>query len=334
MCKKVRDRKGNAERHESGVKKTLCACSSFGLSEMHPENSTSKQSRPGHPVPPVSSRAAGHVHAGLIAGLFVLVASTGAWASTSPCEVGSGAAAAKNAASLDALKWAPFKRPETGWDMYEPLIAQEIGTACPAGSPGFAASLAGWQKKHALPGTGVLDPGTFAQMYQVWEQRRPFVTESQKGCPPAPQASDLAEAAPGESYGGKHIFLRPQALAAYRMMVAAARNKQPALDSDPKLFTIFSGYRSPDEDAARCARENNCQGVIRATCSAHRTGLAMDLYLGAAPGFAPDSSADANRLYLSRSIGYRWLVRNASRFGFANYAFEPWHWEWTGKTGG
>ena len=57
----------------------------------------------------------------------------------------------------------------------------------------------------------------------------------------------------------------------------------------------------------------------------------MDVYLGAARGFGPDSSADANRLYLSRSQAYRWLVYNAWRFGFVNYVFEPWHWEWTGE---
>jgi LAS superfamily LD-carboxypeptidase LdcB len=272
--------------------------------------------------------------AGLIAGLLALVVSTGTWAAASPCEIGSSAAAAKNASSLDTLSWAPFKRPETGWDVYEPLVAQEIGTTCPAASPGFAASLADWQKKHALAGTGILDSATFAKMSVVWELRRPFEVESQKGCPPAPQAAELVQATPAESYGGKQILLLPQALAAYRSMVAAARSEQHSLDSDPKLFTIFSGFRSPDDDAARCTTENNCQGIVRASCSAHRTGLAMDLYLGTAPGSRPDSSDDANRLYLSRSIGYRWLVRNASRFGFANYPFEPWHWEYTGKPKG
>ena len=46
----------------------------------------------------------------------------------------------------------------------------------------------------------------------------------------------------------------------------------------------------------------------------------------------PESSADPNRLFQSRSAAYRWLVANAARFGFVNYPFEPWHWEWTGQT--
>ena len=50
-----------------------------------------------------------------------------------------------------------------------------------------------------------------------------------------------------------------------------------------------------------------------------------------APGFDADSSADPNRLHQSRNPAYVWLVWNAKRFGFTNYAFEPWHWEWTGE---
>jgi LAS superfamily LD-carboxypeptidase LdcB len=76
-------------------------------------------------------------------------------------------------------------------------------------------------------------------------------------------------------------------------------------------------------------QDGNCQGVARAACSAHATGLAMDLFLGSAPGLPPDSSDDANRLHMSLGAPYRWLVTNAARFGFVPYPFEPWHWEWT-----
>lgn len=246
------------------------------------------------------------------------------------CTEGPIGAARANAQSLSVLKWAPFGRAEAGWDIYEPLIAEEIATTCGAGTPGFAAALAVWQEHHALAGTGVLDPVTFARMKLLWQKRRPFVVTSHLACPPAPDAASLSLALPDESYGGKKILLRTGALAAYRRMVAAARKAVPALAKDHKLLTIFSAYRSPAYDAARCLREHNCQGIVRAACSAHRTGYAMDLYLGEAPGFSPDSTSDANRLYLSRSRAYRWLVANAERYGFVNYAFEPWHWEWTG----
>jgi hypothetical protein len=269
---------------------------------------------------------------GAIAGLlFVLYASTDAKSAVVFCDAGSRDAAGTNARSLDTMVWSPLGRSETGWEIYAPLVAQEIGTGCPAGSPGFASALAAWQAKHNQLGTGVLDPTTFAMMKQLWQERRPFVALSHTGCPAPTDESKLALARPDESYGGKDIALLPGALAAYRKMVAAAHAELLAAQTDRRLLTIFSGYRSPSYDAARCAREHNCQGLVRASCSPHRTGLAMDMDLGAAPGFGPDSSADANRLYLARSQVYRWLVYNAWRFGLANYVFEPWHWEWTGE---
>ena len=98
---------------------------------------------------------------------------------------------------------------------------------------------------------------------------------------------------------------------------------------DPEWFRIFSGFRAPEADDLRCATDGNCQGIVRATCSAHRTGLAFDIHVGAAPGFGPDSSDDANRRAMVATLAYRWLVTNAARFGFVNYVFEPWHWEWS-----
>jgi LAS superfamily LD-carboxypeptidase LdcB len=117
-------------------------------------------------------------------------------------------------------------------------------------------------------------------------------------------------------------------------MVAAARADDARIAADPQLMTIFSGYRSPAYDAARCAAQENCNGRERAVCSPHRTGLAFDIYLGHAEGLAADSSADANRLVITEGPAYRWMVLNADRFGFVNYPFEPWHWEWTGEAPG
>src|SRR5213075_7096 len=152
----------------------------------------------------------------------------------------------------------------------------------------------------------------------------------QGACPAPPLEASLATAAPAESYGGMTIRLRPGALEAYRRLAVAARADSPQIASDPRNLTIFSGYRDPADEARRCIG-GACDRRERATCSAHRTGLALDLYLGQAPGFGPDSAADANRLYVSRTPAYRWLVANADRFGFLPYPFEPWHWEWTGE---
>jgi hypothetical protein len=247
------------------------------------------------------------------------------------CASGPAAAAQANAASLATLAWAPFGRPETGWETYAPLIAREIGTACAPQTPGFAAALATWQAAHQLPADGVLQPATFEPMRVAFMLRRPFVQATRQGaCPAPPPDATLATATQVESYGGMTIRLRPGALDAYRRLVAAARQADPRIASDRQALTLISGFRDPADEAGRCVG-GACNRRERASCSAHRTGLALDLYLGAAPGYRPDSSADPNRLWMSRTPAYRWLVANAGRFGFLNYPFEPWHWEWTGE---
>ena len=239
-------------------------------------------------------------------------------------------AAQANANSLRTLAWSPFGRAETGWEIYAPLVQQEIATACPPDSEGFAAAYATWQGRTSQPADGVFTELGFLSMKGTVQTRREFVRLTSTGA--CPETSDIVAAARiDEGYGGKQVWMRPAALTAYRRMVAAARAEVPQIAADPRNLTIFSGYRSPSADAARCAAEGNCDGVVRARCSAHRTGLAADIYVGQAPGYGPDSSADPNRLFMSQTPTYRWLLANAGRFGFVNYPFEPWHWEWTGE---
>lgn len=241
------------------------------------------------------------------------------------------AAAEANSASLTTLLWRPFGREEEGWEIYAPLIQHEVATTCPVTSEGFAAALADWQSARNLPGDGVLGESTLLQFKAQAQARRPFVAAIAAGtCPETPDL--ITAAAPGEGTGGKTVWMQPAALSAWRAMAAAARAEVPGIAADPDALTIFSGYRSPSLDAARCVAEGNCDGIVRARCSAHRTGLAADLYVGHAPGYSADSAADENRLFMTRTATYRWLVANAARFGFVNYAFEPWHWEWTGET--
>jgi LAS superfamily LD-carboxypeptidase LdcB len=162
-----------------------------------------------------------------------------------------------------------------------------------------------------------------------WTLARPFVRATRSGgCPDAPDAAALATATPAESYGGKTILLRADTLAAWRQLVAAARRDLPELAPTADWLRIFSGFRHPLDDDVRCWTDNNCQGVSRAACSAHRTGVAIDVFVGHAEGQRPDSSDNANRRAMTQTATYRWLVQNARRFGFANYVFEPWHWEW------
>jgi hypothetical protein len=261
-------------------------------------------------------------------GLPVLLASAAPALAAVDCRDGPIAAAAANAASLESLEWLPFRRPERGWAIYATSIATEIGTRCAAVTPAFASALAAWQGRNALPPSGILDPASFAVMSTRWTLARPFVIATRNGaCPSPPPPKLLATAAAAESYGGKTIQLRADALAAYRRMIVSARQSQAA--REPLSFLLFSGFRDPGADDARCLVDGNCQGVVRAACSAHRTGLALDLHVGNAAGFGPDSSDDGNRRAMVKTLAYRWLVTNAARFGFVNYVFEPWHWEWS-----
>ena len=51
-----------------------------------------------------------------------------------------------------------------------------------------------------------------------------------------------------------------------------------------------------------------------------------DLYVGG----EPVETNDSNRALQIQTPVYQWLVRNAERFGFQPYYYEPWHWEYTG----
>jgi len=239
-------------------------------------------------------------------------------------------AAARNTADIDGLDWKPYGPPETRWPTPAPRIAVEIASNCAWESPGFANALAGWQKAHNRSPTGVLDQDTFSLMKVRWHLLRPFVIlNRQGGCPPAPPPAALATARPDEVYGSRPTQLRADALAAFRRMIADARAADPAIARDRQALLIFSGYRSPIENDVTCLLQGGCDNVTRAPCSAHRTGLAMDIVVGAAPGGRVDSTDNANRLAQSQTPTYRWLVRNAHRYGFVNYVFEPWHWEWS-----
>ena len=240
------------------------------------------------------------------------------------------AAAEANSRSLIDPAWAPFGRPEAGWEIYVALIQHEIGTGCPANSEGFAAALGAWQGGNGQGADGVVSEPMFLALKSVVQTRREFVRATASGA--CPETPDLITAARlNEGYGEKQVWMRPRSLDAYRRMVAAARAAVPEAAADPEMLTIFSGYRSPAADAARCQTDGNCDGIVRARCSAHRTGLAADMVVGHAPGYTVDSSADANRLFMTHTATYRWLLANAGRFGFVNYPFEPWHWEWTGE---
>ncbi|CAL1692096.1 hypothetical protein MMB232_02252 [Brevundimonas subvibrioides] len=237
-----------------------------------------------------------------------------------------------NAISEYALEWSPFGTTEWGWVTYVPLLQKELGTDCEANTPAFAAALAGFQTRYALTPTGVFDQPTFLVLKGLLQERRPFVMARVRDeCPDPPPLNQLGYLVESEEHADRLTrLLRRDVLDAYRRMVAAARAEVPQVRNDPERLQIFSGFRDPEADAARCAAERNCDGLRRAVCSPHRTGTAVDLYVGELLGMGVDSTNPASRRHMTQEPTYRWLVRNAGRFGFVPYIFEPWHWEYVG----
>jgi type IV secretory pathway VirB2 component (pilin) len=235
-----------------------------------------------------------------------------------------------NARSLSVMEWSPFAGMEYGWETYLPLIQKEIDTGCAPESAVFAQHLAGFQQAHGLPATGQFDAATFQVFRGLWQERRPFVMARVGGdCPEPPPIAQLGYLSPGEEHADRITrLLRRDVLDAYRQMAAAARAEVPEIAADPELLQIFSGFRDPEADAARCAQQGNCDGLRRAVCSPHRTGTAVDLYVGHVEGMGVDSTDAWSRRHMANGPAYRWLVRNAGRFGFVPYVYEPWHWEY------
>lgn len=271
----------------------------------------------------------------IMAATLLALASPGRAAAQGYCETQRDAWAGPafaNSVSIYALEWTPFGSAEWGWGTYLPLIQKEIGTDCGPGTSDFAAALAAFQTRYALQATGVFDAATFDVLRGVLQERRPFVMARVRDeCPDPPPLRELGYLeAPEEHADRLTRLLRRDALEAYRRLVTAARAEVPEIRNDPELLQIFSGFRDPEADAARCAAERNCDGLRRAVCSPHRTGTAVDLYVGQLFDMGVDNTSPASRQHMTQGATYRWLVRNAGRFGFVPYLYEPWHWEWVG----
>ena len=242
-----------------------------------------------------------------------------------------------NGTSWQRMEWKPFGPTEYGWETYLPLVQHELATDCAPSSPVFARRMAEFQIAHGLPPTGWFDAATFQTFRGLWQERRPFIMARvrQEPCPDPPPLYQLGYLVEAEEHADRLTrLLRRDVLDAYRRMVAAARAEVPEMANDPELLQIFSGFRDPEADAARCAASGNCDGLRRAVCSPHRTGTAVDLFVGRLEDLGVDDTSPASRLHMTRTPTYRWMVRNAGRFGFTPYVYEPWHWEWVSPTGG
>jgi hypothetical protein len=237
-------------------------------------------------------------------------------------------AAAENARLKDNLIWNFGAKEQRGWYLYTALIQQTVGTEAGETTNEFARAVADWQKKNGLSATGTIDRETFYRMIEFWQSQR--INSSVY-----PAEEDLIRAPITDFYdSGRDIELlkvERETYLAYKKMFAAAAielksetNKNRAYPEDEKFLRIISAFRSREYQAKLRAASPHSGRAGLAVNSPHFTGRALDIYVGGEPTI----TKDFNRAVQVQTPAYQWLVKNAARFGFYPYFYEPWHWEY------
>jgi zinc D-Ala-D-Ala carboxypeptidase len=241
--------------------------------------------------------------------------------STNPADAVIFAVAAEQNAGLKSdLAWTFGARRQRGWSLYTPLIQRLLNTGAAPETIAFAQALTRWQGSAGLPSTGVLDQQTWMKMVAVFQLRR----LKDRSIPP-PESLTLVSASeffdPDRPEDLRYV--ERQAYAAYKRLVAAAA-ADLSLDSNENWLKIISAFRSPAYQAQLRKQSPRSGRAGLAVNSPHFTGRALDLYVGG----EPVSTNDQNRAIQVNTKIYRWLVKNAERYGFHPYFYEPWHWEY------
>jgi D-alanyl-D-alanine carboxypeptidase len=239
-------------------------------------------------------------------------------------------AARANAQLRTQLNWTFGSKPQRGWYLYTPLIQRLIKTKEDPASAKFALALARWQGKAGLKPSGILDEETLSAMIKTWQdgrlKDRSVASPNQLLTAPIPDFYD-----PTRAEELRQVERRTYA--AYKRMVKAAvadrslrlaRTARGELAPDEKYLKIISAFRSPDYQEKLRRESPNAGSAGLAVNSPHFTGRALDLYVGG----EPVDTLDPNRALQVETRVYQWLVRNAERFGFRPYCYEPWHWEY------
>ena len=239
-------------------------------------------------------------------------------------------AATQNATLRNELTWTFGGKQQRGWYLYDLLIAKTLDTPHDTDTSDFAAALATWQKRSGLGANGVLDENSLMRMISQWQANRLKTRD-------VADPSQLITAPPVDFYDPSRApelrQVERRTYAAYKEMLAAAiadpslnlaHTSANELASKESYLKIVSAYRSRDyqDDLRRKSPNSGTAGL--AVNSPHFTGRALDLYIGG----DPVDTKDSNRALQVKTPAYRWLVRNAERFGFRPYFYEPWHWEY------
>lgn len=262
------------------------------------------------------------------------VVSTTSVAKTSislPSSFNSNAAMTQNRNLKFNLNWAFGGKTQRGWYLYESLIKKLIGTDATAETPEFTTALAGWQQAQGFAPTGILDSATFKKMTETWQSQRlgrrgSYATEDVLYNAPITDFWDAERDA-------TRLKVERETYAAYkRMIAAAAKDKSLNLKLTPtgelapeeKFLRIISAFRSREHQAQLRKQSPNSGSAGLAVNSPHFTGHALDIYVGG----EPVTTKDFNRTLQVQTSVYKWLVKNAEKFGFYPYFYEPWHWEY------
>jgi zinc D-Ala-D-Ala carboxypeptidase len=239
------------------------------------------------------------------------------------------AAAVRNATLKNDLGWTFGGKQQRGWYLYDLLIRQTLNTPAGSDTADFASALARWQQQMNLAPTGVLDEDTLMAMVAYWQNSR---IKNRILAQP-----DQLLTAPSSDFWDPERLIELRQLerntyAAYKKMVAAAiadptlhlTATAGELAPEEKYFKIISSFRSREYQEKLRRESPNAGSAGLAVNSPHFTGKALDIYVGG----EPVDTGDSNRAIQVNTPAYQWLVRNAERFGFRPYFYEPWHWEY------
>jgi D-alanyl-D-alanine carboxypeptidase len=237
-------------------------------------------------------------------------------------------AARRNAVLSNELTWKFGGKQQRGWYLYTPLIKKLINTKNEVSSTHFAQAVGRWQAKSKLAASGIIDEETLYAMIKAWQEARlkDRTVASPDQLITAP-ISDFYDPTRAEEL--RQVERRTYE--AYKRLVSAAVEERSlglgrtgsGLAAGEKYLKIISAFRSPEYQEKLRRQSPNSGSAGLAVNSPHFTGRALDLYVGG----DPVDTQDSNRAVQVQARVYQWLVRNADRFGFRPYCYEPWHWE-------
>jgi len=238
------------------------------------------------------------------------------------------AAAVENQLLRDQLIWTFGGKQQRGWYLYDALLGETLGTKDDSLTNDFADAVAKWQKRRGLAASGILDEPSWMAMVSQWQSNR---LKNRTSATP----DQLVTAPPSDFYDPLRApelrQLERETYAAYKKMLATAiddlklqHTASDELAPEEKYFKVVSAFRSREYQDELRRKSPNSGSAGLAVNSPHFTGRALDLYVGG----DPVDTKDANRSIQVNSQAYKWLVRNAERFGFRPYFYEPWHWEY------